>query len=255
MRRIGIVCSIAMLLLASQADGAYVFFDNFENGLGSGGATEAWQSWQQAGTVTVSVETENQPTANAPLYPLGDIAGQSGSNLQSAHINGAPTTHFNGGMWRQIPVPIGVALTIDGFWRCHAFKRNDQWTEIIVWDGQKTIANGTDYNPPGEGKQNGSLLDGEVIYKIYTNNAPDNTYAYAGQFSNTTLKSPVAYAYKVGPNIPASTTGWLTVLVKFGHTSTSAKSFDVDDIYITPEPAAMVLLLLAMPLLLRRRRA
>lgn len=242
-RMIGLV---VVLLACTPAMAGYVFFENFESGV------SGWNTWQQAGTTALSAEAENQTGANNPLYPLGNISPESGANAQSAHLNGTPSGNFNGGLWKVINVPTGVPLGLDGFWRCHSYKRNDQWSEVIVWDGAKTLANGTDY--AGNGGSIGSA-NGQLRYKIYTNTAPDGTSAFAGSFSNTTLKAPVAYATNLGQNLGTSSTGKLTILLKFGHTSTSAKSIDWDDIYVTPEPSALFLGALGIPLFLRRRRA
>lgn len=240
-----VLALLSLLLCASTASAAFVFFESFESGVGG------WTLWQQASTGTLASEAENT-AGNPSLYPLGNIQPESGSNLLSAHLAGPTSSaQYNGGFYKVIDVPTDVSLNIDGFWRCHAYKRNSQWTEVIVYDGVKTIVNGTDYNPGTDG----NLANGEIMYKIYSNNDPVSV-GWAGQFSNTPITS-ASWQYTKSPLTTSgfvSTTGKLTVILKYGHTSSSNKSMDWDDIYITPEPSALALLAVGLPFLRHRRR-
>lgn len=249
MRKSAITLGLLLLFLCtSTAGAAFVYFENFE------ATTHTWTLWQQAGTGALTLEAENQTGATSPLYPLGNIQPESASNERSMHLNSVPSGNGNVGLYKVIDVPTGTPLTLDGYWRCHAFKRNSQWSEVIIYDGVKTITNGTDYNPGTDG----SLANGEILYKIYSNNAANDTFAFAGSFSGTTApaaqKAPMQYTISPLATGFQSTTGKLTVLLKFGHTSSSAKSIDWDDIHITPEPSTAALLAGGVLLLVRRRR-
>ncbi len=247
MRKIGIVCSVAMLLLVSQAHAAYVFFENFEGGV------SGWTLHQQTGTGTGSM-TQQAESGGTP-NPLGNIAAESGANAYVARIGAPSTTWFNSMMYKTVNVPAGVTLNMDGFWRTNGYKRNNQWSEVIIYDGQFTPPSGQDVNPG----MDGNLANGEVMYKVYSNNDATSN-GYYGQLSNTTLTSATQQYSKSALATTGfqSTTGKLTILLKYGiscASSTSNKNMEFDDIFVTPEPAAMALLLLGVPLLMRRRRA
>lgn len=250
---------VVVLLMAAPAFAGYVAFENFESG------ATGWTTWLQNGslnTAKTGLEAENIITPN----PLGNIQPESGSNLQNYHIESSSTAipALNTGIWKQFAVPTGVNLTVDGFWRTHALKRNSTWCEVIIWNKAVNLVNSSDYNPGVDG----NFGNGETVYKISTNNSP-TTDLFAGSFSNTSLVAPAAYAYNYATGVGGQTwsssplqssTGVVTVLLKYGFSctpsgTTASKSMDFDDIFITPEPTALILGLLGIPLLVRRRRA
>lgn len=246
MRKIGIVCSVAVLVWASQASAGYVFFENFESGV------SGWTLHQQTGTGTGTMSQSAEGTGTP--VPLGNISPESGANASVARIGAPSTTWFNSMMYKTINVPTGVTLNMDGFWRTNGYKRNSQWSEVIIYDGQFTPPSGQDVNPG----MNGSLAGGETMYKVYSNNDP-NSVGWYGQLSNTTIFSTQQYTKSTLATTGfQSTTGQLTIILKYGIScaaATSGKNMEFDDIFVTPEPAAMALLVLGVPLLMRRRRA
>ncbi len=161
---------------------------------------------------------------------------QNAAEAGWAHVGG---DNFNGGIYKTIALPLGAGTyTIDGLWKTHGTSADSFWAEVLMYEGVKTLNNGADYNPG----QNGTIADGETLYK---NDTWTTKNGWNGQISAT---APVF-------NSPSftTTTGTITLVLKTGNTGGTGAA-DFDDMSITPEPAAA--LLLGLPLLfVRRRRA
>jgi hypothetical protein len=234
-----------VLAVASPAMAGYAFFENFESGVGG------WTSWNQT-TRTPALIAEAEGTA------LGSISPESGANAQVMHQG---NNNYNGGAWKAINLS-AVAPTkqvvIDAFTRSHAWKASYMWAELVVYDSATwTPTNGTDINTNSAIFKDGNLTNGEMIYKTDTYAAPYNSAGWNGQWST------VANNYEKGGSggngalgLKSAIGNRLVVVLKTGNgqSATTVTSIDFDDVYLTPEPAT--LMLLGVPaIFLRRRRA
>src|SRR5690606_6528039 len=89
--------------LAAQADTSpyLLFAEDFETpGL------PGWNFWVSTGEGAVESVPE-----------LPNLGGTAPNNNLMAGIQSAPGEQFVGGIWTTVPVPLGIPLLIDGFWR------------------------------------------------------------------------------------------------------------------------------------------
>jgi hypothetical protein len=207
---------VLLLALTAPAQAAYLWFENFEDGMAG------WTKWEQRVTVSASGAVAEPPT-------LGDIQPQSGANAMVARTGGS---NYNGGYFTVVSgLPTNTVLTIDGFFR-HAstFQTNKDWEEVQVIEGA------LNYTP-------GSDITGNLEYK-------HDSYGGRGNFGNSQL-SVLCAVVNDGDFTTAS--GTVTVVIKYGNTTGSTQIWaEYDDLHITPEPAT--LLLLGLPALFLRRR-
>jgi hypothetical protein len=230
----------------------YYWGENFESAT-VGSLPTGWTNWTQAGNTNPKGEAEGTTLGNVPVVSV--------SNNTALHEGGI---NCNGGAWTTIDmtnIATGVPVSLDGFWRTDQFKASYMWCEVIVYASATwTPTTGTDINTNAAAFKDGSLTNGEMIYKVDTYTAPYNVSpGWNGQMSTTNVYEKGG----AGGNglLGNRASGWgnrLVLVLKAGNGQTSGTvttGADFDDIYLTPEPAALALLTLGLPLFLRRRRA
>lgn len=220
MRRIGVVMGLLALGVMAGPAQAYLFFENFENGLAN------WTKWTQR----VNVDASGlQPEGAA----LGNIVPESGANASVLRIGGS---NFNGGYYQVITgLPTNEDLTINGFWR-HAstFQTNKDWEEVQVIEGA------INYTP-------GNDITGNLEYKNDSFDGHPN-FPVGGLMSD--------FAPTTNDGVFQTASGTVTVVLKYGNGTGSTQIWaEFDDIYITPEPVTLGLVGLGGLVLIRRRRA
>jgi hypothetical protein len=233
---IGVLGCLAAMAVPASAQ--YQYFENFETSLAG------WSSWTQRGTAGSTLTGESPTLGNIP--PYSDI------NDAMAYVGGPGSgANFNGGIYKTITLPLGPGTyKIDGFVRSKDAAINTMWTELQMWEGTFVLNNANDYDPPNQGHQNGSIADGELLYKTDSFTAPyNNSSGWSGQISSVDNNG----ATPAGVRSFTTTTGTITLLLKTGNVGGLGSSY-WDDINITPEPSTLLLLTLPSIALMRGRR-
>lgn len=221
MRKVTLLGVLAVVALAASAQGA-LYYENFEDGLAG------WSIWTERGTNTSAAVSED-PDVGDPNEPVLD-----NPNATMALVGG---NSFNGGIYTTVSgLPTNTPLEIDGWWKPTSWPANNAWAEVIVIadDPPPPPQNGSDYN-----------VAANLEYKTDSFNAGGLGAGGIGRMSLT--------AEVTNDGTFTTTTGQITIILKVGNGSgTTTCAFD--DIIITPEPTAALLLGLPM-LFLRRRRS
>jgi hypothetical protein len=219
MRKVDLVCLLAVLVSASQASAGYLWFESFENG------QNGWVQWVDRANSDAGGLVAEPPT-------LGAISPESGANATVLRVGGAG---YNGGYYKVISgLPTNTPLRVDGFWRHSSTSQtNNDWEEVQVLEGAISYTPGDDINYPSNLEYKNDNFSGHPNFPV------------GGQISTL---APVA---NDGNFQTAS--GTVTVVLKYGNNTGSTQMWcEFDDVYITPEPASLALL--GLPMLLIRRR-
>lgn len=224
MRKIALVGVLAVIFATSaQANfvlGPNGYYENFEDGL------TGWSLWTERGTNTSAAALED-PDLGDPATTMDD------PNDTMAIVGG---NAFNGGIYTTISgLPTGTPLTIDGWWRPLNWPANNGWAEVIVIPDSTPPPpqDGSDYN-----------VAGNLEYKTDSFNGAGPGSGDSTTFSGAEVTDDGSFT---------TTTGTITVILKVGNGS-GLTDVAFDDVLVTPEPTAALLLALPGLALLRRRR-
>jgi hypothetical protein len=186
------------------------------NGDWSTGDETGWTRWSSRSTCIWAVDT----TTGATAAPSGELNGISGS-----------TPSF--GWYQIIAVPIGETATLDAMWKM----TNASWCEYDLFTmSTNNAATAVSRIDGGAAADIAFKKDGGSTLPIFMSARATTNSGFNG-------------------GSVASSLGYVVIGLKLGSTVGSPGDFAwFDDITLTPEPAAMLLLGLPM-LLIRRRRA
>jgi len=227
---IGLLAILAATV--SPAQGQYQWFENFEDGV-----TPGWSLWVERGS--------QGSTTVGEIPTLGDLTPHSGLNEAMAYVGGPGTgANFNGGIYKTVTLPLGPGTyLVNGFWKTKDAAPQSMWMEFQMFEGTKTFTDGVDSNLSTYGP---NIANGSLLYKADTWGTPAGWSDWMTVTDNNG-STPAGVAYFT------TTTGTVTILLKTGNVGALGSGY-FDDVFITPEPASLLLLGLGLPLIRRRRR-